>query len=460
MDPQDLRTRQLLSQLNDRVELFNDLVDCVNYLRDQLETILFIVSGKCAEQCLGSVHSFACIDSIIIYCASPEKYRHLTRSIYMKTFACVSTESELIEKVRSWVSLKCQPHIYAWNRFVDNGRSVKGQTALFLAHYLLVHCTEYLAFRQRKEEMLNICREYYAQRPRESALIEEFELTYTPADSIMWFTRNSFLHKTVNRAFRSFDKAKLSVVAFYIQDLRDQLKENRFKTDSSEQLADVYHGLVMPKLDVEQIQSLRAGCLLTVNGFLSTSRILQVAQRFAEERRTTSLDHSLCYVLLHIHLNVEQSPVIFADIREFSAYPTEEEVLFDLGTVFCIQSVSYSDETRFWSIHLTLASHDDYQSIDKLVKMVQNQYGEESNADRYITLIDNLLALNASDEGSKGNEIREQSWSLLRQNANSNLWGSRSDRYKLLFEGAFKHLLRTVFNHFYLDSSKFQMVLI
>ena len=459
MDPRDLRTGKLLFQLNDRVELFNDLQECLDYLREQIETILFIVSGKCAAQCLRSIHSLRCIDSIVIYCASPEKYRHLTSGAYTKILACVSSESDLIQYVRSWISLKCQAHFYAWNKSVDENRPLMGQTALFLAYHFLMYCIQHLAFRQRKEEMLTICREYYAQRPRESALIEEFELTYTPADAIMWFTRNSFIHKIVNRAFRSFDKAKLAAVAFYLQDLRDQLKQHRFKADSSNRMSDVYHGLVMTRRDIDRIQALRTGSLLTVNGFLSTSRVLKVAQVFAE-KRTASLDHALCYVLLQIHLNFEESPIIFADVREFSAYPTEEEVLFDLGTVFCVQKVSYDDETRFWTVYLTLATYDDYQSIDRLAKMVEYQYGGEPNGDRYITLIDKLLTLSASDETSRRYDDREQNWSLLRQNLSNHLWSNRTERFKFLLEGTMKHLLRTCVDHLFPDSSELRVALI
>ena len=228
MDPKDLRTRQLLLQLNDRVELFNDLRDCLNILRERLETIVLILSGKCAEQCLRSIHSLSSIDSIIIFCARPHKYRYLMNNVYIKILACIATEAELVQCVHTWIDLKCQTHFYTWNNQADNSNQLTRHTALFLANYLLPTCIEFEACRKYKQEMLNVCRAYYAQRESELNHIKEFELTYTEADAIMWYTRDSFVHKIVNRVLRSFDSTKLRAIAFYIGDLRKQLRESRF----------------------------------------------------------------------------------------------------------------------------------------------------------------------------------------------------------------------------------------
>jgi hypothetical protein len=164
MDPHDRRTQQLLNKLNDKVELFNDLRDCLNFLYERQETILFIVSGKCASQCLRSIHSLPAIDSIIIFCASPQKYHHLTNDTYIKILACVATEAELIHHVHTWIDLKCQTHFYTWNNQSDDSKQLTRQTALFLANHLLLTCIQYEAYCKRKQEMLKICRAYYAQR--------------------------------------------------------------------------------------------------------------------------------------------------------------------------------------------------------------------------------------------------------------------------------------------------------
>ncbi|CAF4083300.1 unnamed protein product, partial [Adineta steineri] len=225
VDPNHLHTRQLCNQLNDRVQIFNDVRDCINILQGCQETILLISSGKCAEQHLQKIHSLTSIDSIIIFCAKPKNYPNLTTNNYIKILACISTEIELIQCVHRWIDLKCQTHFYIWNNQINNPNELNRQTALFLANYLLPKYIQIHTHRLCKQEMLNLFHAYYSQHELELNHVKEFELTYTNTDATTWYTRDSFVHKMVNRVLRSFDILKLRAIAFYIQDLRQQLND-------------------------------------------------------------------------------------------------------------------------------------------------------------------------------------------------------------------------------------------
>ncbi len=433
MDPNDTRTQLLLSQLNDRVELFNDLRDCLNYLHECKETILLILSGKCAAQCLRSIHSLPSIDSIIIFCASPEKYHYLTNNTSNKILACLASEAELIQCVHKWIDLKCQIHFYTWNNNqIENYKQLTRQTALFLANYLLPNSIEYHAYAKHKQEMLKICRAYYAQRPAELDHIQEFELTYTSADAIKWYTRDSFVHKIVNRALRSFDHQKLRAIAFYIRDLREQLREWRLTT-SAQEIMTVYHGLVMTQSDINRIQAIPTGSLLSTNGFLSTSRKHEIAMAFATKKQN-SVNQSLHNVLLEIDLGVDNSPIVCADIGHVSVFPEEGEILFDIGTVLCLQNVNYDEETDFFMIKLTIATQDDYNSIRQFLKLVQYQFEESMDYGEEISLIGKLLNVNNQlDEQFKKLDDHWQKFSLFRSAFNS-LWYSNQEKYKYIVE--------------------------
>jgi hypothetical protein len=429
MDPNDQRTQLLLNQLNDHVELFNDPRDCLNCLYECQETILLIVSGKCAAECLHSIHPLSSIDSIIIYCASPEKYRHLMNDTYTKILDCIASEVELIQCVHRWIDLKCQLHFYTWNNQEDNCKSLTRQTALFLANYLLPNCIEHQAYNIRKQEMVKICQAYYAQRPSEYDHIRDFELTYTSTDAINWYTRNTFVHKIVNRALRSFDNIKLRIIAFYIRDLRSQLCEWRFRTSSKEILT-VYHGLVMTQCDVNRIRATPTGSLLSTNGFLSTSQKREIAIAFANKKQNIP-GQPLCKVLLEINLGVDQSPIVFADISHVSAFPEEGEILFDMGTILCLQNVIYDEETRLYIIKLTIATQNDYDSIEKLLKIVKYKFNQQiDDDDEQTSLIGKLLNVNNPlDEQFKKPEDHYQKYSLLRSTFKS-LWYSNHEKYK------------------------------
>ena len=58
-------------------------------------------------------------------------------------------------------------------------------------------------------------------------------------------------------------------------------------------------------------------------------------------------------VLLEIDGNINLDKMIFADIAQYSAYPKEEEVLFDLATVFKIVHAEFDKGRHLWIIQLT-----------------------------------------------------------------------------------------------------------
>lgn len=447
MDPNDLRTQELLCQLNDRVELFNEIRNCLNYLHECQETILLILSGKCAEQCLHEIHSLASIDSIIIFCASPQKYRHLTNETYNKILTCIATEPELIQCVHQWIDLKCQTYFYTWNNQSHNSKQLTRETALFLANHLLPASIEYDAYDKRKEEMIKLCRVYYPQRRSEFDHIKEFELTYTSADAIKWYTRDSIVHKTVNRALRSFDNIKLRAIAFYIRDLREQLREWRFAT-SLKDITTVYHGLVMSQNDINRIQATPIGSLLSTNGFLSASRKREIAMAFATKKQNT-IGQPLQNVLLEINLGVDNSPVIFADIGHISAFSEEGEILFDIGTVLSLQNVDYDKEVQLYIIKLSIATQNDYNLIHQLLKLVRYQLDEQINEDGQKSLIGKLLGVHSQfDEQFKKHDDHWQKFSLFRS-AFNNLWYSNRDKYKQLGDEYIQTIIKIVVNYFH-----------
>lgn len=81
----------------------------------------------------------------------------------------------------------------------------------------------------------------------------------------------------------------------------------------------------------QEIERLRDNLHKTVamNGFCATSRNREMAIKFARN------------VLFEIEVDFEKHPaLIFADIADISQFGEEQEVLFDISTVFRIEKVS------------------------------------------------------------------------------------------------------------------------
>lgn len=430
IDSKDLRTRSISNQLNDRVEVFYNTRDCLNYLRECRESILFITSGKSAEECLHLIHSLVSIDSIIIYCATPKRYDHLINDHYRKIIACIASEAELIQCVQKWIDFKCQTHFYTWTPHTPSSTKLTTLTGFFLANYLLSKYVDYHAHGRYKNEMMKICLAYYAQHPYEYDLLKEFELTYTPDDAINWYTRNSFVHKIVNRALRSFDSVKLRAIAFYIRDLCLQMHQLHRTTPWSG-ITTVYHGLVMAQADIDRIQSTAIGSLLSVNGFLSTSRSKTIALGFAEKKRNV-LPQPLNNVLLEIDIDAENTPTVFADVAHLSAFHEENEILFTLGTVFRLQDAYYEKEEQRYGIKLALATQQDYNSIDQLLKTAENQLGKSIDDDGPIALVAELLNIDRQSQKLGKKPEDDEQHSTLFRTAFDNLWASNQEVFKQL----------------------------
>ncbi len=97
----------------------------------------------------------------------------------------------------------------------------------------------------------------------------------------------------------------------------------------------MYRGQI---LSVNEIEQLRANVhkLITMNGFCSTSRNREIAVKFSKN------------VLFDIEVDLNKHPaLIFADISSSSQFDEEEEVLFDLVTVFRIEKVNSIVEFYF-----------------------------------------------------------------------------------------------------------------
>lgn len=131
---------------------------------------------------------------------------------------------------------------------------------------------------------------------------------------------------------------------FYIIDLSEQLQK-KFK-DLQEKQKDIlrlYRGLKLGKEEIENFQQ-SIGNLISTNGYLSTSSERSVAYGFATKpaKRDNIVRALFEY---QVDLNIVKK-IVIADIREFSAFPEEAEVLVDIGKMIFV-SLTLNDNDPF-----------------------------------------------------------------------------------------------------------------
>ncbi|CAF4430104.1 unnamed protein product, partial [Didymodactylos carnosus] len=123
------------------------------------------------------------------------------------------------------------------------------------------------------------------------------------------------------------------IVRYFIVGLCQGLKQifnenfSIYKESITENIV-LYRGLTLPDNDIEQLKnSVRK--YVSTNGFLSTSLRQSVGEMFATN------------VLFKIEIDCSMKNMIYADISEKSVNRDEEEVLFDLGSLFQITNVHF-----------------------------------------------------------------------------------------------------------------------
>ncbi|CAF1525541.1 unnamed protein product, partial [Rotaria sordida] len=407
------KTKEQLRFINDLVIFKTDLEDCVTFIQSiDKEKIFLITSGKKASQILSRIISCPQIDSIFIFCMKKERYEYLL-SEYSKILDIYVELNNLCQSIREQVNL-VNKQIQTFSFFDQHEKSTKDlskESATFLWFQLFNYVIARLPRNeQAKQQMIQICKDYYRGNKKEIELIKEFEQTYRSKDAIRWYSKQSFVYKLINKALRIEDVDLLYTFRFFIGDLSQNLQQEHEKILSSkEKILNVYRGIKLDKKEFDKLKENQTK-LISTNGYLSTSRRKSLALSFAM-KPTKRLD--LIPILFHIQCDIEQSHknIIFADISQFSDYPDEEEVLFDIGACFLIESIDEQESLQIIKMNLS----NEGQKITKGYLELTRQETEELS----VPIVFGRLLCNLGDYGKsqkyfeqllKDSEDEDRAW--------------------------------------------------
>jgi hypothetical protein len=133
------------------------------------------------------------------------------------------------------------------------------------------------------------------------------------------------MYRLLNKALRVEDVELLFQFRFFIIDLCKQLKKGWLYAQSiglTEISSTVYRG---GKLALAEFDTLIPGHLINTNGFLSTTRNIDVALLFI--RNLMTHDSNYRPVIFHITIPENLSSLVFADVdHKDTSFPDENEV--------------------------------------------------------------------------------------------------------------------------------------
>ncbi|CAF3543355.1 unnamed protein product [Rotaria sp. Silwood1] len=285
------------------------------------------------------------------------------------------------------------------------------QTASFMWFQLLIRIIltmENNRDDRAKKDLIDVCRKRYEGNITEQQRITEFENNYRSGQAIHWYTRDSFLYRSVNRAFRTADIDIIYQFRFIIAEIHEQLAS--LSRPSTANLV-VYRGQLISTEEMRIIEANQEKGFISMNTFLSTTENCDQAVGFSGIG--TGVPEGLKCVLYKITIGETRQP--FARIDGLSAIPTENEILFSIGTVFRIDSVEEWPSGWEVSLNLTTEVEERFEMLMKhfldeigqkptlamLGKFLMMQ-GDYNRAKRYFEF---LLDMNGSDTDDEGRVI-------------------------------------------------------
>lgn len=269
-----------------QLKTFTKLDECVKYLssfQQKPGCIFLIVSGSLGINVIKNVCEIEAIVSIYVFCEN-ETLHSLWAKEYNKIKGVFVGKERLFSSLLSDLAA-FSVHLTPISIFQsdDNQKSIRDlseETASFMWSQLLIRII-LMMYDNRddraKRDLVDICRTRYKDICEQSR-ITEFEQTYTTGQAIQWYTKDSFLYRCLNRAFRTADVDIIYRFRFIIAELHEQLTS--LPRPSTPNLV-VYRGQVISTREVKLIEANQKKGFISMNSFLSTKKSAAQATGFA-----------------------------------------------------------------------------------------------------------------------------------------------------------------------------------
>ncbi|UJR20672.1 hypothetical protein I4U23_023793 [Adineta vaga] len=308
----------------------------------------------------------------------------------------------------------------AFSLFDQKQKSLKDlskESASFLLHQMLVFVLRQMSQdQQAKQQMIDMCHDYYKNNKRELEKIKQFKRTYCREQAIEWYTDECFLYKLLNKALRTKDIELLYTFRFFIIDLCSAIENERQQLKDKEVLT-LYRGTQIPSEELDKLKD-NVGKVISTNGFLSTSRNINASLNFVHGNVVSNDFRS---VLFETKADLSMKNIICADVKDKSRIDGEEEMLFSLNSLFKIHSVHFDSTLPMWKVQLNSTDEgaekvqeylvlskqqlEDYSPIIYFGRLLLYDLGQVDRAEKYFKMLLQSLPSDHPDIASVYNNI-------------------------------------------------------
>ncbi|CAF2770384.1 unnamed protein product [Rotaria sp. Silwood2] len=272
--------------------------------------------------------------------------------------------------------------------------------ALFIWYQLLIDVLIRIpsSTESAKADLIDLSRKSYDENESEQEKITEFNTCYESQNAIFWYTRNCFLFRLMNQAFRTEDIDNIFKFRFFIVDLYQQLL-TLYTVQRFPSTLILYRGQSLGLTELEHLKE-NIGQLISMNTFLSTTTCKEVASIFAGDGTNRPACQRSVLFVMTIDTTLCHKSKPFADVSRHSYMKDENEILLSMGTIFRIVSVDIEDNV--WIVKLTFTEQEDKRLIELIdyqkmtlreketvvvLGRILQDMGEMEKAKRYYNLI-------------------------------------------------------------------------
>jgi len=315
------------------------------FVKETQEICHVVTSGTNGELLAKEISLAQSVSNIYVFCRNRDFHLSWARN-YQKV-SCVETKienvlTEIKQNLLYWYkeksSLKLNLPAFA-PIFNDSDKSEMNN----LHRYLKVIPNFKNRF-QAKEDFVNLSKGIYTD-PDNTKFIANFEKyynEYNKTQTLRWYTRESFLYKVTNNCLRIATSDSIQYCRLLLKDIEQAIKE-QYKTKSKN-----FHRLLHrgSYLSLEEWSSLKEniGREIEMHGFLSVSKDKNIALQFFRQNPSKMV---LITIIVPKGPNEEEQG--FAEMEEYSLYPMEKEILFNVRSRFTVLETEdeYSEELPY-----------------------------------------------------------------------------------------------------------------
>ena len=303
-----------------------------DYIQSAQAVCHIITSGTNGELLTKEISTSQSVANIYVFCGN--KAYHSTWAQNYHKVSCVETEIEailskiqqnLLEWYKEASSLKLNLPAFA-PIFNDSDKSEMNH----LHRYLRI-IPKFKNREQAKDDFVRLSRKIYSD-PINEKLLKEFETDYNrynKGKTLRWYTRESFLYKVTNNCLRIATSDSIQYCRLLLKDIEQAIKD-QYRTKSKSFNGLLYRGAYLSEKEWSSLKE-NLDKEIEIHGFLSVSKKKSVALNFMQ---TDPSKKVLITILVPKGPNEEEQG--FAEIEEFSNYPDEKEILFNVRSRFTV----------------------------------------------------------------------------------------------------------------------------